>query len=104
MTELITEFVAQFGLIPLYAVITALQGFKARDFQHLIFVLGLLCGVYITMFKTFNLKMQLGVIDISSYLPVSQDIGNIIMAVLFVYIIGFAAYAVRRTLKLQDAG
>lgn len=103
MTELIGEFAAQFGLLPLYAVIAAFQGYRARDIQHLIFGLGILCGVYVALFKALNLKMQLGVIDVTSYLPVSQDIGNIIVAALFVYIIGFAAYGVKRMLPLQTA-
>lgn len=104
MTEFTGEFAEQFGLIPLYAAIVAYSGFTASGVRHLIFVLGILCGIYVTLFKALNLKMQLGLVDFMQYLPVSQDVGNIIVAVLFVYLIGFAAYGVKRMFVPQDAG
>jgi len=98
------KFVAeQFGLVPLYAIIIAVAGFGAGGFKHLIFVLGILSGVYITMFKAFNLKAQFGPIDITQYVPVTQDVGNMIMAVIFVYTLGFVAYGAKRVFVPQNA-
>lgn len=98
MNEAMKIFGEQFGLVPLYAVIIAFLGFSASNIKHLLMVLSILCGVYITMFQSFNLKAKFGFIDVTQFLPVSQDTGNMIVAAVFVYIVGFAAYGVKRAL------
>jgi len=103
MTDIMKVIAEQFGLVPLYALIIASAGFTAGSFKHLIFVLGILCGIYVTMFQAFNLKAQFGAIDITQYVPVTQDVGNMIVAGAFVYIIGFAAYGAKRMFVPQSA-
>ncbi len=103
MTDLMKEFGAQFGLVPLYAVIIAYGGFTASNIRNLLFVLSIMCGVYITMFKAFNLKARFGMIDVTQYLPVSSDTGNLLVAAAFVYVIGFAAYGAKRMFTPQTA-
>jgi hypothetical protein len=103
MMDLMKEFAAQFGLLPLYAVIIAFGAFSAGQFRNLITILAILCGVYITMFKAFNLGTQFGPANIANYLPVSPDIGNMISAIIFVYAIGFAAYGLKRLFVPQEA-
>ncbi len=103
MLDLITLFVKEFGLLPLYAVIITYIGFSAPTFGALFMSLSIVCGVYITMFKAFNLKAQIGIIDFTQYMPVSEDIGNLIIAVLFVYMIGLTAYGLKRVFVSQDS-
>jgi hypothetical protein len=103
MTDIMKVIAEQFGLVPLYALIMASAGFTASSFKHLIFVLGILSGIYVTMFKAFNLKAQFGPVDITQYVPVTEDVGNMIVAVGFVYIIGFAAYSAKRMFVPQNA-
>ena len=98
MVELMKTIGEQCGLVPLYALIIAFGGFSASNVKHLIMVMGIMCGVYITMFKAFNLKAQFGPVDVTQYLPVPQDVGNMVVAVVFVYVIGFAAYGVKRAM------
>jgi hypothetical protein len=103
MTEAMKIFGEQFGLLPLYAVIIAYLGFSASNLRHLLMVMSILCGVYIAMFKAFNLKAKFGIIDVTQFLPVSQEIGNMVVAAVFVYLIGFAAYGLKRAFVTQDA-
>src|SRR5262245_58297890 len=103
MTDAIRLFAEQFGLLPLYAILIAIAGFGASRLNHLIFALRILSSGYITMFKAFNLKAQFGPIDITQYVPVTQDLGNMIVAVIFVYLIGFAAYGAKRMFMPQSA-
>ncbi len=103
MTDVMQTIADQFGLVPLYALIIAFAGLTAGSLKHLIFVLGILSGVYITMFKTFDLRAQFGPVDITQYVPVSQDAGNMIVAVMLVYAVGFAAYGAKRAFVPQDA-
>lgn len=93
----------QFGLVPLYALIIAFLGFSASNLKHLLMILSILCGLYITMFKSFNLKAKFGVIDVTQFLPVSQDTGNMIVAAVFVYIIGIAAFGLKRAFISRPA-
>jgi hypothetical protein len=103
MMDLMKEFAAQFGLLPLYAVIIAFGAFSAGQFRNLVTMLAIMCGVYIAMFKAFNLGAQFGPVNIGNYLPVSPDVGNMISAVIFVYAIGFAAYGLKRLFVAQEA-
>lgn len=103
MMDLMKEIAAQFGVLPLYAVLIATGAFSAGSLRHLIMMMGLFCGLYITMFKTFNLGAQFGPANIGNYLPVSPDVGNAISAVIFVYAIGFAVYGIKRLFVSQAA-
>lgn len=103
MVELMKTFGEQFGLVPLYAVIIAVGGFTAMNLKHLIMVMGIMSGIYITMFKAFNLKAQFGPLDVTQYIPVTQEAGNMITAVAFVYLTGFVAYGLKRLAFPQNA-
>ncbi len=101
MQEIILTIVEEFGLLPLYTVIVVFLGFAAWKFKHLFYVLAIACGVYITMFQAFNLKANFGGLDVTQFIPVSQDIGNMIMATVFVYAIGISAYIMKSILFAQ---
>ncbi|MGH1349276.1 MAG: hypothetical protein ACRBBN_00490 [Methyloligellaceae bacterium] len=103
MVDIIKVFAEQFGLVALYAVIVLYMGFTANGLKHLIFMLGIVCGVFITMFQAFNLKSQFGFLDVTQFVPVSQDIGNIAVAVVFVYVLGFVAYGLKQTIAPSEA-
>lgn len=99
MNDIMKMIAEHLGLVPLYAIIIAYLGFSASNYRHLIMILGILSGVYVTMFKTFNLKMQFGAFDVTQYAPVSNEVGNWIIATAFVYGLGFAAYSVKLMLR-----
>ncbi|MEJ2227953.1 MAG: hypothetical protein P8Y67_06905 [Alphaproteobacteria bacterium] len=95
MYDLIVAFGETFGILPLYAVIIVYGGFNSSNFRQLYMFLGIACGLYITMFQVFNLKAKFGIFDMTSYLPIPQNIGNAIVGALFVCVLGISAYAVR---------
>ena len=96
MYDLIVAFAENFGILPLYAVIIMYGSFTSSNLKQLYMFLGIVCGVYITMFQVFNLKVKLGLFDVTSYLPISQNLGNAIMGAIFVCVLGIGAYAVRK--------
>ena len=103
MSEIYQYIGEHYGVLPVYAIIVAIAGFSATSFKHLFFVLSIACGVYITMFKTFNLKGKFGMFDLTQYIPISQDFGNMITAVVYVVAIGLAAYGIKRVFVAQRA-
>lgn len=103
MFELITALAEDFGILPLYAGIIAIGGFTSSNIRQLTMFLGIACGVYVTMFKVFNLKAKFGVVDLTQYLPVPQDIGNVIAAVVFVGVIGIAAFGMRKAFSSRKS-
>ncbi len=103
MADVIKLFAEQFGLIALYTVIILYMGFSAGSWKHLFLMLGIASGVFITMFQVFNLKAQFGFLDVTQFIPVSQDIGNMTVAAVFVYVLGFTSYGVKRAVIPREA-
>jgi uncharacterized integral membrane protein len=93
--DLIVWFAENFGILPLYAIIITIGGFNSSSLKQLYMFLGIACGLYITLFQAINLKAKFGFFDVTSYLPISQSLGNAIMGALFVCVLGIGAYAVR---------
>ena len=59
--DLLTQFGAEYGLLPVYALIIAFAGFSAHSLKHLLMMLGISSGVYIAMFRAFDLKKNLDI-------------------------------------------
>ena len=100
------EYVGEhFGLLPLYAIIISSAGLFATSRKHLLFMLSIMAGVYITMFQAFNLKEKLLPFDLRMELPLqlTENQINKIVAVIFVYIIGFTVYGLRGAFAPRNA-
>lgn len=99
----------QYGLLPAYAIIITLGGFIATSRTHLLFILSIMGGVYVTMFKAFNLQGKLLPFDIMPWLPkdlpfaLTLEHVNMIAAFIFVYVIGFVAYGLKRLVVPAEA-
>lgn len=92
-----------YGLLPAYAIIITIAALFANNKKHLLFMLSIMGGVYITMFKAFNLQGKLFTFDVMALLPnhelpagLTLDHVNKIAALLFVYLVGFTVYGMKR--------
>jgi hypothetical protein len=94
--DLLTQFGAEYGLLPVYALIIGWAGFSANSVRHLLMVLGILTGVYVTMFRAFDLKKDLDIFGLSEHFGLSHDAANGVAAALYVFGIGFAVYGLKR--------
>jgi hypothetical protein len=86
----------RFGLLPVYALVIGAAGFSASSLRHLLTVLVMLAGLYITMFQAFDLKQGLDVFGLAERFGLNADIGNGVVAVIYVFGIGVAVYGVKR--------
>jgi hypothetical protein len=96
LTDLFQFIGERFGLLPVYAIIIAAAGFSARDLRGLLMVLGILGGLYITLFQVFDLKQTLDVFGLSERFGLNADLANMIAAVIYVAGIGGLAHSLRR--------
>lgn len=102
--DFLTQFGAEYGLLPIYALIIGWAGFSAHSLKHLLMMLGILSGVYITMFRAFDLKKNLNIFGLSERFGLSHDTANGVAAGLYVFGIGFAIYGLKRlVLRLKPA-
>ena len=102
--DFLTQFGAEYGLLPVYALIIGWAGFSAHSLKHLLMMLGILSGVYITMFRAFDLRKDLDIFGLADRFGLSHDTANGIAAGLYVFGIGFALYSLKRLiLRLKPA-
>jgi hypothetical protein len=99
-----------YGLLPAYAIIISMGAFMSTSIKHLLLVLSIMGGVYVTMFKAFDLQAKVLPFDVSALLAghtlpagVTMDHVNKIAALVFVYIIGFAVYGLKRLAVPKEA-
>jgi hypothetical protein len=99
-----------YGLLPVYAIIIAFAGIISANRKHLLVMLSIMGGVYVAMFKEFNLQGKLFSFDILTFLPTHEppfgltlDQVNKVAALVFVYVIGFTVYGVKRLAFPKEA-
>jgi hypothetical protein len=85
-----------YGLLPVYALIVAWMGFSASTVRQLLTMLMIAAGVYVTMFRAFNLGANLDVFHLAKRFGVHPDAANGVAAALFVFGLGFAVYGLKR--------
>jgi hypothetical protein len=103
LMKLVNYVGEHYGLLPAYAIVISTGGIMATSRKHLLFVLSIMAGVYAVMFQSFNLQAKLLPFDISTVMAVHElpfgltvDHINKIAAFIFVYVIGFAVYGLKR--------
>lgn len=91
------QFIAEkYGLLPVYALIVGWMGFSASSVRQLLTMLMIAAGVYVTMFRAFNLGAGLDVFKLAERFHLHPDVANGVAAALFVFGLGFAVYGVKR--------
>ena len=108
--KLVNYVGAHYGLLPAYAIVISMGAIMSISRKHLLFVLSVMAGVYVVMFQAFNLQAKLVPFDISGLLPVqhlpfdlTMDQVNKSAALVFVYVIGFAVYGLKRLAVPKEA-
>lgn len=96
LTDLLTLIAEKYGLLPVYALIVAFAGVTASSVKQLLGMLAIMAGVYVTMFRAFNLGGDLDVFGFAERFSLHPDIVNGVSAALFVFGLGFAVYGVKR--------
>jgi hypothetical protein len=99
-----------YGLLPAYAIIISMGALMATSRKHLLFVLSIMAGVYVAMFQAFNLQAKLLPFDMSAFLAghelpsgLTMDHVNKIAALIFVYVLGFSVYGLKRVAVPKEA-
>jgi hypothetical protein len=93
MLQLIGE---RYGLLPVYALVVGWGALQAGGVRQLVTMLAIMAGVYVVMFRAFDLKADLDVLGLSERFGLHADVANGLAAVLFVFGLGFAIYGVKR--------
>lgn len=103
LNALLTLIAEKYGLLPVYALIVTFAGLTAGSVKQLLFMLGIMAGVYVTMFKAFNLGSGLDIFGLAARFNIHQDAANGIAAAVFVFGLGFAVFGVKRLFVRKPA-
>lgn len=96
LTDFLQFIAEQYGLVAVYALIVAWAGLQAHSIKHLLMMLSIMGGVFVTMFQAFDLKRSIDVFGFSERLGLNPAFGNAIAALLMTYALGFAMYGLKR--------
>jgi len=86
----------QYGLVAVYALIISWAGLQAHSTRHLLMMLSIMAGVFVVMFKAFDLKRDIDVFGLADRLGLQPDFANAVAALLLTYVLGFAVYGAKR--------
>ena len=91
------QFVAErYGLVPVYALIIAAGAVQAGSVRQLLTILSIMAGVYVVMFKAFDLGRGFDVFGLAARFGLSADAANGLAAAAFVFGLGFLVYSAKR--------
>lgn len=96
LTDLFTLIAEKYGLLPVYALVVGWMGVQASSVRQLLTMLMIAAGVYVTMFRAFNLGTNLDVFRLADRFGLHPDVANGVAAALFVFGLGFAVYGLKR--------
>lgn len=68
----------------------------AGSVKQLLTILMIMAGVYVTMFRAFDLKSGHDVFHLAERFNLHPDVANGVAAALFVFGLGFAVYGLKR--------
>lgn len=103
LTDFLTAIGEQYGLLPVYALIVAWAGVQAGTLRQLLTMLSIMTGVYVVMFRAFDLKRDLDVFGLAERFNLHPDAANGIAAASFVFGLGFAVYGLKRLVVRRPA-
>lgn len=96
LNDLFQYIAENYGLLPVYALIVASAGVMAGSVKQLLGMLTIMAGVYVTMFRAFNLGADLDMFDFATRFNLHPNVANGVAGALFVYGLGFAVYGAKR--------
>ena len=96
LNDLFQMIAETYGLLPVYALIVAYMGFSASSVRQLLTMLMIAAGVYVTMFRAFNLSADLDVFKLAERFGLHRNVANGVAGALFVFVLGFAVYGLKR--------
>jgi hypothetical protein len=96
VTDFLQAIGETYGLLPVYTLIVASAGVMAGTVKQLLGMLTIMAGVYVTMFRAFDLKRDLDVFHLTERFGLDANVANGVAGALFVFGLGFAVYGVKR--------
>ena len=96
LNDLFVLIAERYGLLPVYALIVGWMGLTAGNVRQLLFMLMIAAGVYVTMFRAFDLGGDLDVFGLAARFSLHPDVINGVGAAVFVFGLGFAVYGFKR--------
>lgn len=102
-TEFLTAIGERYGLLPVYALVVAWGALQASSVRQLLMMLGIMSGVYVTMFKAFNLGQGFDVFGLAARFHLAPDVAKGIAGAAFVFGLGFAVYGLKRLVVRKPA-
>ncbi|KAF0178308.1 MAG: hypothetical protein IV086_02630 [Hyphomonadaceae bacterium] len=96
LNDLFQLIAENYGLLPAYALIVASAGVMAGSVKQLLGMLTIMTGVYVTMFRAFDLKRDLDVFQLAERFGLDANVANGVAGALFVFGLGFAVFGVKR--------
>lgn len=103
LTDLLQTIAQHYGLLPVYALIVAFGALQAASVRQLVTVLVIMTGVYVTMFKAFDLGRGFDVFGMAARFGLTADAANGIAAAVFVFGLGFVVYGLKRLVVRRKA-
>lgn len=96
MPDFLMDIIDQLGIMPFYIFIIAVIAISVSGMGQLIAGLVILSGVYIVLFKYLNQKLPLDELDVSNFLPLSNEQGHIVTAVIVFFVIGITVFKLKK--------
>jgi hypothetical protein len=103
VTDLFQAIGERYGLVPVYALIIAAGALSASNLRHLLMMLGIFAGLYVTLFRAFDLGRGFDVLNLAERFQLSADVANGLAAACFVFGLGFAVYGLKRLVVRKKA-
>ncbi len=99
MPDFIQSLFQEYGLLVPYAVIVSFIGLSASNFAQLLASLAIISGVYIAISKIFAMTIDFGLLDLTGHFILPEDQKNMIMVIIFVFVVGFISYIFKSAIR-----
>jgi hypothetical protein len=96
LMDMLTFFGERYGLLPIYTVIVIVCAFVASSLRNLLTILAIQCGLYVTLFRAFDLGKSLDIFGWAERYNLKPDIANGLAAAAFVFGLGFSVFGLKK--------
>jgi hypothetical protein len=96
LPDFLTAIGERYGLLPVYALIVAAAGVMAGSLRQLLGMLTIMTGVYVVMFRAFDLRRDFDIFQLAERLGLNPDVADGLATAGFVFGLGLAVYALKR--------